>query len=216
MRYLPLITLLAIVLQVTPHSAPSSSPDLFSVNPLGLSPALFIWAWLQGEAAVIVAGSLAAQGHWPWWAVWLIAAIPATVGHQIYYHLGRSFGERILHRLPQRTQPAIERARVLVRTYETTVLAVMRFAYGIRMPLPILCGVARIRWQKFVLFNVGTALLWSLVFTMVGYTFGLAAQAVFKQVSTYTSILLIGSIVFGLIVHFGTHFWGRRFVEGSR
>ena len=216
MRYLPLIALLAVFIQVAPHSPQPSPPDLFSVNPLGLSPVLFIWAWLQGEAAVIVAGSLAAQGHWPWWAVWLIAAIPATVGHQIYYQLGRWFGERILRRLPQRTQPAIERARVLIRTHETTVLTVMRFAYGIRMPLPILCGVARIRWQKFVLFNVGTALLWSFVFTMVGYIFGLAAQAVFREVSRFSSYLILGSIAFGLLVHFGTHFWGRRFVEGSK
>jgi len=56
-------------------------------------PVLFVWAWLQGEAAVIVGGSLAAQGYWPWWTVWLIAAIPATLGHQIYFALGRRFGD---------------------------------------------------------------------------------------------------------------------------
>src|SRR5205823_2321531 len=38
-------------------------------------PVLFVWAWLQGEAAVIVGGSLARQGYWPWWAVSLVASL---------------------------------------------------------------------------------------------------------------------------------------------
>jgi len=76
-------------------------------------PVLFVWAWLQGEAAVIVGGSLAAQGYWPWWAVWLVACVPATLGHQIYFALGRRFGDPLLARLPARWQPAIARARTL-------------------------------------------------------------------------------------------------------
>ncbi|HEX4600145.1 MAG TPA: hypothetical protein VH116_02030 [Gemmatimonadales bacterium] len=43
-------------------------------------PALFVWARLQGEAAVIVGRSLAAQGFWPWWAVWLVACGPRSPG----------------------------------------------------------------------------------------------------------------------------------------
>ena len=65
-------------------------------------PVLFVWAWLQGEAAVIVGGSLAAQGYWPWWAVWLLACVPATLGHQIYFALGRRFGDPLLALLPAR------------------------------------------------------------------------------------------------------------------
>src|SRR3989442_1563448 len=53
-------------------------------------PVLFVWAWLQGEAAVIVGGSLAAQGDWPGWAVWLPACVPATPRHQIHFAPRRS------------------------------------------------------------------------------------------------------------------------------
>ena len=81
-------------------------------------PVLFVWAWLQGEAAVIVGGSLAAQGYWPWWAVWLLACVPATLGHQIYFALGRRFGDPLLALLPARVQPAIARARALVNSNE--------------------------------------------------------------------------------------------------
>ena len=39
--------------------------------------------------------------------MWLIAAIAATLGHQIYFVLGRHFGDPYLARLPQRWQPLL-------------------------------------------------------------------------------------------------------------
>src|SRR6184192_3459049 len=78
-------------------------------------PVLFVWAWLQGEAAVIVGGALAAAGYWPWWAVTLIALLPATLGHQIYFALGRRYGEPLRARLPPHWRPAVARARALMR-----------------------------------------------------------------------------------------------------
>src|SRR5207253_10779699 len=89
-------------------------------------PVLFVWAWLQGEAAVIVGGALAAAGYWPWWAVSLIAAVPATLGHQLYFALGRRYGEPVLARLPLHWRPAAERARTLVRTHDSRVMLLMR------------------------------------------------------------------------------------------
>ena len=164
-------------------------------------PVLFVWAWLQGEAAVVVGGALAARGYWPWWAVWLIAALPATVGHQIYFALGRRYGEPLLGRLPARWRPAIERARTLVRTHDSRIMLLMRFAYGIRLPLPILCGVARIEPARFLLYNVGTALGWALLFTWIGYGYGAAANAVLGRVARGGTWILAGAVVLGLLVH---------------
>ena len=164
-------------------------------------PVLFLWAWLQGEAAVIVGGSLAARGYWPWWAVWLVACIPATLGHQIYFALGRRLGDPLLARLPTRWHPTIARARTLVRHNDTRVMLLMRFAYGIRLPLPILCGVAGIAPLRFLLYNAGTALAWSLLFTWLGYAYGTAAGAALGRVAHYETWILLGAVTLGLLVH---------------
>ena len=162
---------------------------------------LFVWAWLQGEAAVIVGGSLAAQGFWPWWAVWALASIPAIVGHQGYFALGRCYGDRLLARLPAQWQPAIARARTLLLANDARVMLVMRFAYGIRLPLPILCGVARIAPWRFLRYNVATALVWSLLFTWLGYAYGAAATAVLGRVAHVEAWILLASVAFGVAVH---------------
>jgi membrane protein DedA with SNARE-associated domain len=166
-----------------------------------VGPVLFVWAWLQGEAAVIVGGSFAAQGYWPWWAVWLVACVPAIVGHQLYFLAGRRFGDPLIARLPSRWQPAIARARVLIRHHDSRVMLLMRFAYGIRLPLPIVCGAVGVAPTRFLRYNVGTALAWALLFTWLGYAYGAAATMVLGRVAHYEAWILIGSVVLALAVH---------------
>ncbi|HKW41831.1 MAG TPA: DedA family protein [Gemmatimonadales bacterium] len=164
-------------------------------------PVLFVWAWLQGEAAVIVGASLAARGYWPWWAVWLVACVPAIVGHQIYFLLGRHFGDPLLGRLPTRWQPAIAHARSLVLRHDSRIMLLMRFAYGIRLPLPILCGTVGVAPMRFLGYNVVTALAWALLFTFLGYVYGAAATVLLGRVAHYEAWILVGSIALGLTLH---------------
>lgn len=163
-------------------------------------PALFVWAWLQGEAAVIVGGSLAAEGYWPWWVVCLAAMVPATLGHQVYFALGRRYGDPLVERLPARWQHRVARARALVRHNAARVMALMRFAYGIRLPLPILCGAAGIAPRRFVAYNVASALVWALLFTWLGYAYGAAAGAALGRVAHAESWILGGAVILGSAV----------------
>jgi membrane protein DedA with SNARE-associated domain len=162
-------------------------------------PLLFVWAWLQGEAAVIVGGSLVAQGFWPWWAVWLVACVPAVVGHQFYFARGRCFGDRLVGRLPIGWQPAIARARGLVQGHASRVMLLMRFAYGIRLPLPILCGAVGIAPLRFLRYNAATAFVWAGLFTWIGYAYGTAARIAIGRVVHYETWALAGAITMGLL-----------------
>lgn len=173
-------------------------------------PALFVLAWLEGEAAVIMGGAFARAGYWPWWAVWLIAAVPATAGHQIYWWLGRRYGAPLAARLAERWGDGVRRATELVRRHERTVLLSMRFAYGIRLPLPILCGVAGVPGWRFFRYALGTALLWSFLFTALGYAFGTAATAAFHNVAHAESLVLLGSVAFATAVTLVVRWIGRR------
>ena len=178
-------------------------------------PVLLIGAWLQGEAAVILGGALARHGYWPWWEVWLLASIPATLGHQLYYFLGRWYGDRCIARFPPRWRPAFLRANELVRRHETRVLVLMRFAYGIRLPLPILCGAAGVALGKFFAYNIATALTWALGFTLLGTAFGAAATAAFQHYAHFQALFLCGAVVFAALIHFASQRVGARIEPGT-
>src|SRR5205823_12984830 len=115
--------------------------------------------------------------------------------------VGRGWGGRVLAGLPGRWRPASERARTLVRRHASRIMLLLRFAYGIGLPLRILCGVARIEPARFLLYNVGTALGWALLFTWIGYGYGAAANAVLGRVARGGTWILAGAVVLGLLVH---------------
>jgi membrane protein DedA with SNARE-associated domain len=159
-------------------------------------------------------GPLLLVGAWPWWEVWLLASIPATLGHQIYYLIGRRFGNPLLARLPDHWHPALARAARVMRRHETRVLLTMRFAYGIRLPLPILCGVTGVPLGKFIAYNVGTALGWALLFTLLGWGFGEAAAAAFQHYAHYQVAFLGASLGFATVTHIISRHLGNRLLEG--
>lgn len=176
----------------------------------GWSPLLLAWAWTQGEPAVIAGGVLAAQGYWPWYGFCMAAAIPSAIGHEIYYYLGRRYGGRVLAWFPRRWQPAIDRTRALLIRHERKILALMRFAYGVRGPLPAVCGTVGTRPLRFFLFNLGTALVWAFVFTLIGYAFGATATVLFESVSRFEAWILIGSLIFGVCLQVLGQKWAKR------
>ena len=68
------------------------------------------------------------------------------------------------------------------------------------------------RPHRFLRYNAGTALAWALLFTGLGYAFGVAATAAFRRWAHYEAWILVGSVALGLAMHFLTERVGR----GSR
>ena len=89
-------------------------------------------------------------------------------------------------------------------------MLLMRFAYGIRLPLPILCGVARIAPARFLAYNVGTALAWALLFTWIGYAYGAASSVLLGHVMSAEAWILVGALTLGVAAHLISHRVGRR------
>ena len=107
------------------------------------------------------------------------------------------------------------RARELVRRHETRVLVFMRVAYGVRLPLPILCGTSGVPLGKFVFYNVVTALTWALVFTLLGLLFGTAATVAFRHYAHFQATFLVGSLGFAALIHFLSQRVGARVEPGT-
>jgi membrane protein DedA with SNARE-associated domain len=56
----------------------------------------------------------------------------------------------------------------------------VRFAYGLRLPLPIACGAARVPLGLYTIASGISSWLWSMGFVYVGYIFGGAAVAALR------------------------------------
>lgn len=138
--------------------------------------ALFLGAFLEGETVLALGGLAAQHGYLSFALVVTVAVAGGFVGDQLYFFIGRRYGERVLARFPALARRA-PRVRELLRRYDALALIAVRFLYGLRIVGPILiaaCGIAR--W-RLALFNLIGALLWAPLIVGIAYLTGQALEA---------------------------------------
>lgn len=108
------------------------------------------------------------------------------------YALGRWQGKRVRKRWPK-LRPMVLRAAAIVRRHPWRASLLVRFAFGLRIPLPIACGVARVpMWLYFTASGI-SCIVWSAIFTFTGFWLAQTAEEFIGEVRRY--VPLIGSIL---------------------
>jgi len=128
-----------------------------------------------GETMLITAAVYAGAGHLS--IVWVIvaAAVGAIVGDNVGYAAGRYGGHALVTRYGKyvRIKPKhLQRAEQFFDRYGDRTVFFGRFVAVLRAWAAFLAGVNRMRWSKFLLFNVAGGVAWATVFGMLGYLLG--------------------------------------------
>jgi membrane protein DedA with SNARE-associated domain len=164
-------------------------------------PIVVLGTMLQGEAILLIFGFLAHQGYLSPWIVAIVAAISAIFGDTTYFFIGKHYGERFVSRLPARMRPPLHWARRFVNRHSTKVLLFMRFFFGMRIIMPVACGMSSIRTGRFFKYNMPTAFVWAGFFVGLGYLFGTAAEKVLREVENVEVFLIIALAIVGYLYH---------------
>lgn len=159
--------------------------------------AIVMWAALEGESAAIAGGVLAHRGVMPLWVAWLATALGGFLADEIFFQLGRRFRDRpfVAH---ARHKPAFARAMAFIERYPTAYIIAFRFLYGLRTVSPIALGLTHVPFQRFVSLNAFAALLWSAIFTTIGYLFGPAVDQMLDALAPYKTEIMIAFPIPGI------------------
>ena len=123
---------------------------------------------LWGEASPLLGGLAAHDRNLYLWPVVVAVAVGTWLGVMGFYWLGRWRGRWVRKRW-RKARPLILRSVKLVRRHPWRASLASRFAYGVRIALPIACGIGRV---PLLIYAIGTAissLVWSIVFTVLGW-----------------------------------------------
>ena len=164
-HYLPSVIL--TVLSLT--DAFDSLANLVSDSPwtyaliLGLAALDVLFPVVPSETAVILAGVLAGTGHLSIELVLLSAAVGAFIGDNSGYWVGphrrqQPRGPAAAHRRPQETGgqgPGAGRER------GGYFIIVGRFVPGGRTVVVLACGLLKLRWARFMVFDAIAAVIWA-------------------------------------------------------
>jgi membrane protein DedA with SNARE-associated domain len=131
---------------------------------------------LPGETALITAAAVAAQSHRLTIVGVLIASFVGAAGGGVGgYWIGKTGG---LHFLTKHgrfigiTQQRITKARKFFTKHGPKAVFFARFIAILRMFAGLLAGVTKMPFGIFLLWNALGALVWSILFGVLGYVFG--------------------------------------------
>lgn len=132
---------------------------------------LLVGFFLPGDSLLITAGLLAANGTLNIWWLNGLLIVAAVVGDSVGYAIGRRLGPRLFTRQKSLLfNPAhIERTRRFYEKYGAKTIVIARFVPIVRTFAPVLAGVGRMEYRRFIFYNVAGGVGWVVSMTWVGY-----------------------------------------------
>lgn len=164
-----------------------------------LETGVVVTPFLPGDSLLFATGALAAAGIIDVVTILVLLNVAAVVGDNVNYAIGRAVGPRVF----TENRRFLKREHLLrtQRFYEkhggkTVVLA--RFVPIVRTFAPFVAGVGRMRYARFLAFDVGGGILWVWSFGLLGYFFG--NQPIVKENFGLAIIGVIAISVMPLII----------------
>jgi len=158
------------------------------------------------ELAPIFGGIAVHEGELRLMPLIVAIAFGGWIATALLYAVGRLKWETIRRRFP-RTRATGTVALRVVRRNPLTASFFVRFAFGLRIVLPMASGAARVPLYVFLPVSLVGSLVWTAVFTLVGYVAGEAAVQALGHLGTAGEI--VGAMVVTIAV-FAFLRWQRR------
>jgi membrane-associated protein len=138
---------------------------------------LFVGFFLPGDSLLFTAGALAAQGHFSIVLLNTLLIVAAIVGDTVGYWFGRKMGPALFTRSKSLFfNPAhLRRAHDFYEKHGGKTIVLARFMPIIRTFAPVVAGMGKMEYGRFLAFNVFGGIGWVLSMTFAGYFLGQVA-----------------------------------------
>jgi membrane-associated protein len=129
-----------------------------------------VFPLVPSETSVILGGVLAATGDLMLAGVIACAAGGAILGDNTAYGIGRTVGPRIVQRFFKgERRKRIDWAEQQLDERGGYLIVVGRFIPGGRTAVTLACGLAEMRWRRFISFDIAAGLLWASYAALLGF-----------------------------------------------
>jgi undecaprenyl-diphosphatase len=161
-----------------------------------LESSAFVGFVFPGEVALVLGGFLAYQGEVPLAAVLAAGIAGAIVGDSVGYVVGRAYGRRLLDGTVGRFvhHKHLDRAEAYLADRGAKAVFFGRFTAALRVMIPGLAGMARLRYRTFAAYNVAGAVGWGTMSVLFGYLGGKSWERV-AHIASRVGLVALGVLV---------------------
>jgi membrane-associated protein len=133
-----------------------------------------VMPFLPGDSLLFAAGTFAAlKALNIYWLLGLLAAA-AIIGDTVNYWVGHALGPKIFHKEDSRIfrKEYLDRTHAFFEKYGGKTIIIARFVPIVRSFAPLVAGIGRMSYGRFIAYNVVGGVGWVLILTGAGYFFG--------------------------------------------
>ncbi len=160
--------------------------------------AVVIGFFVPGEIAAIIGGVIASQHHANVVLMIVIVVALATVGNVVGFEVGRLIGPWMFARRPLAGNGGVAKAQDLISRRGGPAVIAGRFVAVVRAILPGLVGMSGMSRRAFALFSAVGAIVWGVLWVLVGFGLGLSYTKVTNDVGPVTAVVVAAIVVAGL------------------
>jgi membrane-associated protein len=160
---------------------------------------LFFGFFLPGDSLLFIAGLLVSNGNLDInvWLLIVLLIIAAILGTSVGYAFGR-WAEHYLRNRKENffyKRKYLDMAQEFYSRHGMMAFIMGRFLPIVRTFVPILAGMVRIEFGKFLFFNIVGAAIWIIVMVMAGNILGRE----FPAVTEHLEIIVVGMVLLSAV-----------------
>ncbi|KKU43821.1 MAG: hypothetical protein UX60_C0016G0008 [Berkelbacteria bacterium GW2011_GWA2_46_7] len=162
---------------------------------------LLIGFFLPGDSLLFTAGLLASQGYFSIWYLLIGGSLAAIIGDNVGYRFGRRYGHRIFNKQESIFfhQDHVRKAEEFYQKHGPLTVILARFVPVVRTFAPILAGVGKMEYRKFLLYNITGGLLWVWGLGLLGHWAGKTIPNIDRYILPGVAIVIIVSAIPGIV-----------------
>jgi membrane-associated protein len=133
----------------------------------------------SGDIVLFAGGLFANGGQLALPLVMLSGFVGAFISDNSVYWIGRIGGRPMIYRILKMrslhfliNERSLERAEHYFESHGGKTVFVGRFGPGLRSMTPLFAGVSRMKYFRFLPYNLSAAVVWAVAYSLVGYVFG--------------------------------------------
>ncbi len=162
---------------------------------------LFVGFFLPGDSLLVTAGILAAAGFLPLGWLLVLVSLCAIVGDQLGYWIGRKAGQA-LYRRPDSLvfkKRHLERAHQFYENYGGKTVILARFVPIVRTFCPPVAGAARMKYTRYLIYDIFGGFFWVGSLVLGGYFLGSAVPNIGQRIHWVIAVVVFLSLLPAII-----------------
>ena len=136
---------------------------------------LAFYSFGGGMVALIGAGILSSMGKMDISSAILIATVANFIGDTVLFYLSQTNKKEVMGYM-QKHKRKIAYTNLLMRKYGWLAVFLQKYIYGVKTLVPIVMGLTKYDFKKFVMLNFFASVIWGLVVGLVSFYFSAAVR----------------------------------------